>query len=78
MFDKGGLVYAKSLPAKLMLRRMLSFVMRITPLDRGQKMTSPSTAVLIGAALVSMSGAAMAHHSFAMFDQANPIDLASP
>jgi len=38
-------------------------------------MKSHLTAVLIGAELVGTSSAAMAHHSFAMFDQANPIDL---
>jgi hypothetical protein len=32
-------------------------------------------AVLTGSALVAMAGAAMAHHSFAMFDQENPIEL---
>jgi hypothetical protein len=32
-------------------------------------------AVLFSGLLVSASGAAMAHHSFAMFDQANPIEL---
>ena len=42
---------------------------------QGQKMKSHLTAVLIGAELVGTSSAAMAHHSFAMFDQANPIDL---
>jgi hypothetical protein len=39
-------------------------------------MKSHLMAVLIGAALVGMSSDAIAHHSFAMFDQANPIDLA--
>jgi len=34
-------------------------------------------AALVGsAALVSLSGAGMAHHSFAMFDQEHPIELA--
>jgi len=32
-------------------------------------------AVLASAAFLAMSDAAMAHHSFAMFDQANPIEL---
>jgi hypothetical protein len=32
-------------------------------------------AVWVGAALLAGSGAASAHHSFAMFDQANQIDL---
>jgi len=31
--------------------------------------------LLVSAALVAMGGAAMAHHSFAMFDQEHPIDL---
>jgi hypothetical protein len=38
-------------------------------------MRSPLTTLLVGAALVAMGGAAMAHHSFAMFDQEHPIDL---
>lgn len=32
-------------------------------------------ALLAAAVLVGSSGAAMAHHSFAMFDQENPIEL---
>jgi len=32
-------------------------------------------ALLISSVFVAASGAAMAHHSFAMFDQANPIEL---
>ena len=32
-------------------------------------------AVLTGSAVIAMAGAAMAHHSFAMFDQENPIEL---
>ena len=31
--------------------------------------------LLVGAALVAMGGAALAHHSFAMFDQEHPIEL---
>jgi hypothetical protein len=31
--------------------------------------------LLVSAALVAMGGAALAHHSFAMFDQEHPIDL---
>jgi hypothetical protein len=31
--------------------------------------------ILVSAALVAIGGAAMAHHSFAMFDQEHPIDL---
>jgi hypothetical protein len=30
---------------------------------------------LVGGALIAMGGAAMAHHSFAMFDQKNAIEL---
>src|SRR3954464_13477357 len=33
------------------------------------------TALLVSGALVAIGGAALAHHSFAMFDQENPIDL---
>jgi len=39
-------------------------------------MKSHLTTILAGAALVAMGGAAMAHHSFAMFDQEHPMDLA--
>lgn len=38
----------------------------------GRKMT----ALLVAGALVVLGGAAIAHHSFAMFDQENPIELA--
>lgn len=38
-------------------------------------MTSQLKTLLAGAALVAMGGAAVAHHSFAMFDQEHPIDL---
>ena len=31
--------------------------------------------ILIGGSLIAMGGAAMAHHSFAMFDNENQIDL---
>jgi hypothetical protein len=31
--------------------------------------------LLVGAALVAMGGVALAHHSFAMFDQEHPIEL---
>src|SRR2546426_9590500 len=33
------------------------------------------TALLVSGVFVSTSGAAIAHHSFAMFDQENPIEL---
>jgi len=33
------------------------------------------TAVLVSTALAATNGAAMAHHSFAMFDDEHPIDL---
>jgi len=39
-------------------------------------MKSHLTTFLLGAALVATGGVSVAHHSFAMFDQANPIDLA--
>ena len=38
-------------------------------------MKSHMTTLLVGAALVAMGGAALAHHSFAMFDQEHPLDL---
>jgi hypothetical protein len=38
-------------------------------------MKSRLTTLLVSAALVAIGGAAMAHHSFAMFDQEHPIDL---
>jgi Family of unknown function (DUF6152) len=33
------------------------------------------TALLVGSSLVATSGAVLAHHSFAMFDQEHPIQL---
>src|SRR6202023_4391943 len=39
-------------------------------------MKSHLTMVSVSVAMIAMSGTTMAHHSFAMFDQANPIDLA--
>jgi uncharacterized protein DUF6152 len=38
-------------------------------------MRSKTVALLAGIAFVAASGAAIAHHSFAMFDNENPIDL---
>ena len=35
-----------------------------------------STALLAGVALIVTSGAVLAHHSFAMFDQEHPMELA--
>ena len=34
-----------------------------------------TAALLVSGALLGLGGAAIAHHSFAMFDQENPIDL---
>ena len=33
------------------------------------------TSLLVGGALLAFGGSVLAHHSFAMFDQENPIDL---
>jgi hypothetical protein len=38
-------------------------------------MTRQLTALLVGGALVAFGGAALAHHSFAMFDAEHPLDL---
>jgi hypothetical protein len=38
-------------------------------------MRSKTVALLAGIAFVAASGAAIAHHSFAMFDNENPVDL---
>jgi Family of unknown function (DUF6152) len=38
-------------------------------------MKSHVKTLLVGAALMAMGGVALAHHSFAMFDQEHPIDL---
>jgi Family of unknown function (DUF6152) len=38
-------------------------------------MKSHVKTLLAGAALIAMGGMALAHHSFAMFDQEHPIDL---
>src|SRR4051812_30525584 len=39
------------------------------------RMRKQITAFLVGGALVALGGAALAHHSFAMFDQEHPLDL---
>lgn len=38
-------------------------------------MKSWRSALFVGAALAAVSGAAWAHHSFAMFDQEHPVEL---
>ena len=38
-------------------------------------MRRQTVAFVAGAALLAISGAAMAHHSFAMFDQEHPIEI---
>ena len=38
-------------------------------------MRQPLSVILISATLIAMGGAAMAHHSFAMFDNDNQIEL---
>jgi hypothetical protein len=43
---------------------------------RGKCMKVYLAALLVGGSLVATSGAVLAHHSFAMFDQEHPIDLA--
>jgi hypothetical protein len=42
---------------------------------RGRLMKFHVKALLAGAALMAMAGSAVAHHSFAMFDQEHPVDL---
>src|SRR5262249_6916847 len=48
-----------------------------TPMQnhRGKPMKIHVRTLLVGAALMAMGGLAMAHHSFAMFDQEHPVDL---
>ena len=41
-------------------------------------MKSQLTAFVAGGAFIMMGGAALGHHSFAMFDAAHPIELAGP
>jgi hypothetical protein len=43
--------------------------------NKGESMKSHVKTLLVGAALLAMGGVALAHHSFAMFDQEHPIDL---
>jgi Family of unknown function (DUF6152) len=43
--------------------------------QRGKWMKSHMKTLLVGAALLAMGGVALAHHSFAMFDQEHPIEL---
>jgi hypothetical protein len=38
-------------------------------------MRRPLFAALTGGAVLALAGGAMAHHSFAMFDQENPVEL---
>jgi hypothetical protein len=38
-------------------------------------MTRQTACLLAGGALLALSGAAIAHHSFAMFDQEHPIEI---
>jgi hypothetical protein len=44
-------------------------------IEREERMKSQPTAWIAGAAFVMMGGGALAHHSFAMFDTANPIEI---
>jgi hypothetical protein len=39
-------------------------------------MNSKRKSLLVGAALLALGGTALAHHSFAMFDQEHPVELA--
>ena len=50
---------------------------RLEALDRsrGNTMKAKLTAIIGIGALAATSGAVLAHHSFAMFDQENPIEL---
>jgi hypothetical protein len=43
--------------------------------SRGKRMKFHVKTLLAGAALLTMAGVAVAHHSFAMFDQEHPVDL---
>ncbi len=38
-------------------------------------MNSKRKSLLVGAALLALGGTALAHHSFAMFDQEHPVEL---
>jgi hypothetical protein len=44
--------------------------------DERKRMRSELTSIFIAATLTAAGGAAMAHHSFAMFNQENPIEIA--
>src|ERR1700752_1969312 len=49
---------------------------RATQIAEGEeRMKTQLTAVLAGGALVMMGGGALARHSFAMFNMANPIEI---
>jgi hypothetical protein len=53
--------------------------LRLKPIKKnkeGKRMRSELTSMFIAAALTTMGGAAMAHHSFAMFNQEHPIEIA--
>jgi hypothetical protein len=44
--------------------------------DERKRMRSELASIFIAATLTAAGGAAMAHHSFAMFDQEHPIEIA--
>jgi hypothetical protein len=57
-----------------MLATLLTRATRFGIEQRGDVMRRQLAAILVSAALVTASGA-LAHHSFAMFDQENPLEL---
>jgi hypothetical protein len=48
----------------------------INEANKGKRMKSAFTSIFIAAASIAAGGAAMAHHSFAMFNQEHPIEIA--
>jgi len=55
----------------------LRIPLMLTALDRSKGVDTMrrQLATLVGCAFVATSGAVLAHHSFAMFDQENPVEL---
>jgi hypothetical protein len=67
--------HAFELVASAKRRRDPKNINRTRASTGGKCMKPYLTTLLVGGSLVAISGAALAHHSFAMFDQEHPIQL---
>jgi len=59
----------------LRMRRASLVIKQALRSKKGDIMRRQLTALLASGALIATSGAVLAHHSFAMFDQENPVEL---